>query len=73
MGISFEFMIRLFQKRGKGIVMKQISKFQLNLNLYNMKELLGYEDLQSLKHYTKLTINDLRETHAKFHPRERES
>lgn len=40
-------------------------------NLYHVKELLGHEDLQSLKHYTKLTINDLRKTHAKYHPRER--
>lgn len=40
-------------------------------NLYHVKELLGHEDLQSLKHYTKLTITDLRKTHAKFHPRER--
>jgi integrase/recombinase XerD len=41
-------------------------------NLYHVKELLGHEDLQSLKHYTKLTITDLRKTHAKYHPRERE-
>jgi len=40
-------------------------------NLYHVKDLLGHEDLQSLKHYTKLTINDLRKTHAKCHPRER--
>ena len=42
-------------------------------NLYHVKELLGHEDLQSLKHYTKLTITDLRKTHAKYHPRERDS
>lgn len=41
-------------------------------NLYHVKELLGHEDLQSLKHYTKLTITDLRKTHAKYHPRERD-
>ena len=41
-------------------------------NLYHVKELLGHEDLQSLKHYAKLTINDLKKTHAKYHPRERE-
>ncbi len=39
-------------------------------NLYHVKELLGHEDLQSLKHYTKLTITDLRKTHAKYHPSE---
>ena len=42
-------------------------------NLYHVKELLGHEDLQSLKCYTKLTINDLRKTHAKYHPREQDS
>ena len=41
-------------------------------NLYHVKELLGHEDLQSLKHYTKLTITDLRKTHAKYHPREQD-
>ena len=40
-------------------------------NLYHVKEMLGHESLQTLKHYTKLTINDLRKTHAKCHPRER--
>ena len=41
-------------------------------NLYHVKELLGHEDLQSLKHYAKLTITDLRKTHANYHPRERD-
>lgn len=41
-------------------------------NLYHVKDLLGHEDLQSLKAYTKLTINDLKATHAKFHPREKD-
>lgn len=41
-------------------------------NLYHVKELLGHEDLQSLKHYTKLTITDLRKTHLKYHPREQD-
>jgi integrase/recombinase XerD len=40
-------------------------------NLYHVKEMLGHESLQTLKHYTKLTINDLRKTHAKCHPREK--
>ena len=38
-------------------------------NLYHVKELLGHENLESLAPYTKLTINDLRKTHAKCHPR----
>ena len=42
-------------------------------NLYHVKELLGHDDLQSLKHYTKLTINELRKTHAKYHPSEKSS
>ena len=41
-------------------------------NLYHVKDLLGHESLETLKHYTKLTITDLRETHRKCHPRERD-
>jgi len=43
-----------------------------NANLYHVKELLGHASLASLTPYTKLTINDLRKTHAKCHPRERD-
>ena len=41
-------------------------------NLYHVKELLGHESLNTLKHYTRLTIVDLKKTHEKCHPRERE-
>ena len=41
-------------------------------NLYHVKELLGHETLDTLKHYTRLTITDIKRTHAKCHPRERE-
>jgi site-specific recombinase XerD len=41
-------------------------------NLYHVKELLGHESLETLKHYAKLNIRDLKETHRKCHPRERE-
>ena len=41
-----------------------------NVNLYLVKELLGHESLDTLKPYTKLTINDLKKSHAKYHPRE---
>ena len=40
-------------------------------NMYHVKELLGHESIDTLKVYTKLTINDLKKTHAKCHPRER--
>jgi len=40
-------------------------------NLYHVKELLGHENLETLKHYTKLTIEVLKATHARCHPRER--
>lgn len=43
-----------------------------NANIYHVKELLGHESLETLKPYTKLTIMDLRKTHAKCHPRERD-
>jgi site-specific recombinase XerD len=40
-------------------------------NLYHVKELLGHESLETLKHYTRLTIQDLKKTHHQCHPRER--
>jgi len=41
-------------------------------NMYHVKELLGHESLDTLKPYTRLTIIDLKKTHQKCHPRERE-
>jgi len=41
-------------------------------NMYHVKELLGHESLDTLKHYAKLTITDLKKTHEKCHPRERD-
>lgn len=41
-------------------------------NLYHVKELLGHETLDTVRHYAKLTVEDLRKTHAKCHPRERD-
>jgi len=41
-------------------------------DIYHVKELLGHESLDTLKHYVGLTINDLKKTHAKCHPRERD-
>jgi integrase/recombinase XerD len=38
--------------------------------MYHVKELLGHESLETLKYYAKLTITDLKRTHAKCHPRE---
>ena len=40
-------------------------------NLYHVKELLGHENLETLKHYTRLTIEDLKKTPEKCHPREK--
>ncbi|OGV52652.1 MAG: hypothetical protein A2X45_16930 [Lentisphaerae bacterium GWF2_50_93] len=42
-------------------------------NLWHVKELLGHESLDTLKHYAKLTIVDLKRTHRKCHPREMET
>lgn len=41
-------------------------------NPWHIKELLGHENLDTLQHYARLTIVDLKKTHAKCHPRERE-
>lgn len=43
-----------------------------NANLYHVKQLLGHETFETLNHYAKLDITDLRKTHSKCHPRERE-
>jgi len=40
-------------------------------NMYHVKELLGHESLDTLKHYAKLTIIDLKKEHQRCHPRER--
>ena len=42
-------------------------------NMYHVKELLGHESLETLKHYAKLTILDLKREHRRCHPRERET
>ncbi len=36
----------------------------------HVQELLGHESLVSTQIYTRVTINDLREIHAKYHPGE---
>ena len=41
-------------------------------NMYHVKELLGHESLDTLKHYARLTITDLKKTHRRCHPRERD-
>ena len=43
-----------------------------NANLMHVKEILGHEDLESTKVYCKLTITDLKKTHQRYHPRERD-
>lgn len=39
-------------------------------NLWHVKDLLGHENLETLKHYARLTVFDLKKTHARFLPRE---
>jgi len=38
--------------------------------MYHVKELLGHESLDTLQHYVKLTIHDLKKEHHRCHPRE---
>lgn len=40
--------------------------------MYHVKGLLGHESLETLKHYALLSIVDLKATHAKCDPRERD-
>jgi site-specific recombinase XerD len=42
-------------------------------NRWHVQELLGHEYLDTLQHYAKRAIADLKKTHAKCHSRERES
>jgi integrase/recombinase XerD len=42
-------------------------------NLYHVKDLLGHETLDTLRHYVKLNVEDIRKTLARCHPRERKS
>lgn len=40
--------------------------------IYHVKKLQGHETLETLKRYVRLMIVDLRDTHSKRHPRERD-
>jgi len=39
----------------------------------HLQEMLGHESLESTQIYTHVTINDLKEIHAKYHPSERQT
>jgi len=39
---------------------------------HHVGRLLGHESLDTLQHYVKLNIADLRDTHHRTHPRERD-
>ena len=41
------------------------------LTVRGRSQLAGLESLETLKHYAKLTINDLKKTDEKCHPNER--
>ena len=44
-----------------------------NANLYHVKQLLGHKRFDTLNHYAKLNISDLRKTHERCHPREKDA
>jgi len=44
----------------------------VNANLTHISRMLGHESLNTLKHYVKLQIRDIRKTHRRTHPRERD-
>jgi site-specific recombinase XerD len=45
---------------------------QNHANLWHVQDLLGHRSLATTERYLRLTIADLKEAHAKFHPREKE-
>jgi site-specific recombinase XerD len=40
--------------------------------MYHVKELLDHDSLETLKHYAKLTISDLKKERQRCHPREKD-
>ena len=44
-----------------------------NANLRHVQDLLGHGSLATTERYLRLTIADLKEAHARFHPREKSS
>ena len=40
--------------------------------VYHVSRLLGHESLDTLQHYARLDVTDLRKTHHLTHPRERD-
>jgi site-specific recombinase XerD len=43
-----------------------------NANLYHVKQLLGHQSFETLNHYAKLDITDLKKTLERCHPREKD-
>ena len=43
-----------------------------NANVYHVSRFLGHESLDTLQHYVRLNVSDLRKTHRETHPRERD-
>jgi site-specific recombinase XerD len=43
-----------------------------NANLYHVKQFLGHKSFETLNHYARLDITDLRKTHERCHPREKD-
>ncbi|MEA2087748.1 MAG: tyrosine-type recombinase/integrase [Candidatus Caldatribacteriota bacterium] len=43
-----------------------------NANIMHVKDILGHENVSTTQIYARLTINDLKKAHKKYHPRERE-
>jgi len=46
---------------------------QNNANLRHVQDLLGHGSLATTERYLRLTIADLKEAHARFHPREQQN
>ena len=53
-------------------VLHQSEMIKCDANLYHVKQLLGHKCFETLNHYARLNIADLRKTHAKCHPREQD-
>ena len=43
-----------------------------NAGIRHVQEMLGHAQLSTTQEYVRLTINDLKEAHSRFHPREKD-
>jgi site-specific recombinase XerD len=62
----------LIRKIGAASIVDTSEMIKSNANLYHVKQLLGRKSFETLNQYARLDITDLRKTHERCHPREKD-